>query len=107
MPDEEDSSPPTIGHFSDSIFQANYETVHENQHPYNTRSKYQSNSQNPSPVPNKNTTSNQKKQTKAPKNFFVPDLDYDPIEDFKKLKANISIYELLKFPYIQQKCYRV
>jgi hypothetical protein len=57
--DEEDSSPPTIGHFSDSIFQANYETVHENQQPYYTHSKDQSSSQ-PRPVPNKTTTSNQK-----------------------------------------------
>jgi len=32
---EEESSPNIFGHFSDSIFQANFETVH----PYNTRSK--------------------------------------------------------------------
>jgi hypothetical protein len=32
--EEEESSPNIFGHFSDSIFQANFETVH----PYNIRS---------------------------------------------------------------------
>jgi ribonuclease HI len=32
-----------------------------------------------------------------------PKLDYDVIEDLKKLRANISIYELLKFPFLLQK----
>jgi hypothetical protein len=36
--EEEDSSPNIFGHFSDIIFQANFETIH----PYNTRSKAQS-----------------------------------------------------------------
>jgi hypothetical protein len=35
VPEEEDLSPPIFDHFSDSIFQANFEIVH----PYNTRSK--------------------------------------------------------------------
>jgi hypothetical protein len=35
VPEEEDSSPPIFGHFSDSIFQVNFEIVH----PYNTRRK--------------------------------------------------------------------
>jgi hypothetical protein len=61
-PNEEDSSPPTLGHFSDSIFQANFETVHNNQHPYNTRSKDQPKDQNKSASDtNKNATSKQKK----------------------------------------------
>jgi len=37
VPEEEDSSPLVFGHLSDSIFQANFETVHS----YNTRSKIQ------------------------------------------------------------------
>jgi hypothetical protein len=37
VPEEEESSPNIFGHFSDSIFQANFETFH----PYNTRSKTQ------------------------------------------------------------------
>jgi hypothetical protein len=36
--EEEEASPNIFGHFSNSIFQANFETVH----PYNTRSKTQS-----------------------------------------------------------------
>jgi hypothetical protein len=32
-----------------------------------------------------------------------PNLDYDVVEDLKKLRANISIYELLKFPFLLQK----
>jgi len=32
-----------------------------------------------------------------------PNLDYDVVEDLKKLRANISIYELLKFSFLLQK----
>jgi hypothetical protein len=32
-----------------------------------------------------------------------PKIDYDVVEDLKKLWANISIYELLKFPFLLQK----
>jgi ribonuclease HI len=32
-----------------------------------------------------------------------PKIDYDVVEDLKKLRANISIYELLKFPFLLQK----
>jgi hypothetical protein len=39
VPEEEESSPNIFGHFFDSIFQANFETVH----PYNTKSKTQKN----------------------------------------------------------------
>jgi hypothetical protein len=35
MVEQDESSPNIFGHFSDSIFQANFEIVH----PYNTRSK--------------------------------------------------------------------
>jgi hypothetical protein len=103
-PNEEDSSPPSFRHFSDNIFQANFETVHNNQHPYNTRSKNQPKDQNKSaPDTNKNATSKQTKQVETSKSFSFSDIEYDPIEDFKRLKENISIYELLKFPYIQWK----
>ena len=33
----------------------------------------------------------------------TPVLEYDLIEDMKKLRANISVFELLKFPLILQK----
>jgi hypothetical protein len=93
---EEESSPNIFGHFSDSIFQANFETVH----PYNTRSKT---TNKPS---TENTTTSPPKQSKSaePKQSNVnPNLDYDVVEDLKKLRANISIYELLKFPFLLQK----
>ena len=32
-----------------------------------------------------------------------PSLDYDLVEDLKNLRANISVYELLKFPFLLQK----
>ena len=32
-----------------------------------------------------------------------PNLDYDVVEDLKKLRANIFVYELLKFPFLLQK----
>jgi hypothetical protein len=66
-PDEEDSSPPVFGHLSDSIFQANFETVHKNQHPYNTRSKVQNTS---SPEASKNMISRQPKQIETSRNLF-------------------------------------
>jgi hypothetical protein len=52
---EEESSPNIFGHFSDSIFQANFETVH----PYNTRSKT---TNKPS---SENTTTSPPKQSKS------------------------------------------
>jgi hypothetical protein len=93
---EEESSPNIFGHFLDSIFQANFKTVH----PYNTRSKT---TNKPS---TKNTTTSPPKRSKlveAKQSNVSPKLDYDVVEDLKKLRANISIYELLKFPFLLQK----
>jgi hypothetical protein len=93
---EEESSPNIFGHFSDSIFQANFETVH----PYNTRSKT---TNKPS---SENTTTSPPKQSKpaeTKQSNVNPNLDYDLVEDLKKLRANISVYELLKFPFLLQK----
>jgi ribonuclease HI len=93
---EEESSPNIFGYFSDSIFQDNFETVH----PYNTRSKT---TNKPS---TKNTTTLPPKQSKSveiKQSNVNPNLDYDVVEDLKKLRANISIYELLKFPFLLQK----
>jgi hypothetical protein len=93
---EEESSPNIFGHLSDSIFQANFETVH----PYNTRSK----TANKPPVDN--TTTLQPKPSKSvetKQSNASPKIDYDVVEDLKKLRANISIYELLKFPFLLQK----
>jgi hypothetical protein len=93
---EEESSPNIFGHFSDNIFQANFETVH----PYNTRSKT---TNKPS---TENTTTlppNPSKSAETKQSNVNPNLDYDVVEDLKKLRANISIYELLKFSFLLQK----
>jgi hypothetical protein len=82
--------------------------LHDNQHPYNTHSKYQLNDQNKyASDTNKNTTSKQKKQAETPKNFYVPDLDYDPIEDFKKLKEISLSMSFLSSLTSNIKCYKV
>jgi ribonuclease HI len=93
---EEESSPNIFGHLSDSIFQASFETVH----PYNTRSKATNKppADNTTTLPSIPSKSVETKQTNA-----GPKLDYDVVEDIKKLRANISIYDLLKFPFLLQK----
>jgi hypothetical protein len=93
---EEDSSPNIFGHFSDSIFQAKFKTVL----PYNTRSKTAN-----KPYA-KNTTTSPPKQYKlveTKQSHLNPNLDYDVVEDLKNLRANIYVYELLKFPSLLQK----
>jgi hypothetical protein len=93
---EEEPSSNIFGHLSDSIFQANFETVH----PYNTRSK----DANKPPADNITTLpSIPSKSVETEQTDAGPKLDYDVVEDLKKLRANISIYELLKFPFLLQK----
>jgi hypothetical protein len=91
--EEEESSPNIFGHFSDSIFQVNFETVH----PYNTRRKTQS---KPSFEISTNVPPKHLKQDETKHNLAAPVLEYDLIEDLKKLRANIFVYELLKFPLL-------
>jgi hypothetical protein len=93
---EEESSPNIFGHFSDSIFQANFKTVH----PYNTRSKT---TNKPSSENTTNLPPKQSKPDETKQSHVNPNLDYDLVEDLKKLRANISVYELLKFPFLLQK----
>jgi hypothetical protein len=93
---KEESSPNIFEHFSDNIFQANFETVH----PYNTRNKT---SNKP---PAENTTTAPPKPSKSieiKQSNVSPKLDYDVVEDLNKLRANIYIYDLLKFPFLLQK----
>jgi hypothetical protein len=93
---EEEPSSNIFGHLSDSIFQANFETVH----PYNTRSK----AANKPPADNITTLpSIPSKSVETKQTDDGPKLDYDVVEDLKKLRDNISIYELLKFPFLLQK----
>jgi hypothetical protein len=92
---EEEFSPNIFGHFLDNIFQANFEIVH----PYNTRSK------TTNKTSSENTTTSPPKQSKpaeTKQSNVNPNLDYDVVEDLKKLRANISVYELLKFPFLLQ-----
>jgi ribonuclease HI len=93
---EEEPSSNIFSHLSDSIFQANFETVH----PYNTRSKATNKppANNITTLPSIPSKSVETKQTND-----GPKLDYDVVEDLNKLRANISIYELLKFPFLLQR----
>ena len=47
--------------------------------------------------------SKQPKQTETRQSLVAPVLEYDLIEDLKKLRSNIYVFELLKFPLILQK----
>jgi hypothetical protein len=81
---------------SDNIFQANFEIVH----PYNTRSK----TQNKPPLEaSKNVFPKQTKKNETKQNLAAPILEYDLIEDLKKLREIIYVFELLKFPLSLQK----
>ncbi|MDO5304888.1 MAG: retrotransposon gag domain-containing protein [bacterium] len=115
--DEEDKPPGMINHFDGEDLDVEVESVYTNQHPYNTRSKdatkTASTSQSKDPAPKtKDAVNKQKDYSSGPKTvddsqkaLQIFELDYDPIEDFKKVKANISIYELLKLPSIRQKIF--
>jgi hypothetical protein len=96
MVEEDESSPNIFKHFLDNIFQDNFETVH----PYNTRSKttYKPSSEITTTLPQK-----QSKSTETKQNSVNPSLDYDLVEDLKNIRANIFVYELLKFPFLLQK----
>jgi hypothetical protein len=52
---------------------------------------------------NKNVFTKQSKQAENKQSLAVPVLEYDLIEDLKKMRANIFVFELLKFPLILQK----
>jgi hypothetical protein len=94
--EEEESSPNIFGHFSNNIFQENFETVH----PYNIRSKTQN---KPSSKVSNNVFPKQSKQDEIKLSLATPILEYNLIEDLEKLRANIYVFELLKFPLILQK----
>ena len=50
--------------------------------------------------------SRQPRQIEASRNIVSLDLEYDLVEDPKKLRSNISIFKLLKFPLILLKMLR-
>lgn len=43
---------------------------------------------------------NVNKQSPSTKKSTILDLEYDPIDDLKKIKANIPLYEIWKIPII-------
>jgi hypothetical protein len=94
--EEEESSSNILGHFFDSIFQGNFKTVH----PYNTIIKTQT---KPSFEISTNVSLKHLKQDETKHNLASLVLEYDLIEDLKKLRANIYVYKLLKFPLLLQK----
>ena len=57
----------------------------------------------PSPKTSKNVVSKQPKKTETRKKLVAPVLEYDLVEDLKKLRENILVFELLKFLLILQK----
>ena len=63
------------------------------QHSYNTNSKGHI-SQEPLPS---TSTSNAGKIT-TPKEKVIPEIEYNLIDDLKRAKANISLFELLNIP---------
>ena len=67
------------------------------QHPYNTRNHPTTNDVPSTSQPDKNMSSSKTPNHKE----TIPHLEYDFIEDLKKTRANISMYELMKFPAIQ------
>ena len=75
--------------------------VNVNQHQYNTRSKKSQSSEEPSTTSTDDSstvkTKNQPSNTKSTPSL---DLEYDLVEDLKRIRANISIHELLKLPVI-------
>ena len=78
--------------------------VNVNQHQYNTRSKKDQPSGEPSTTATDNSSAVQTKTQPANiKSAPSLDLEYDLVEDLKKIRANISIYELLKLPVIRDK----
>jgi hypothetical protein len=78
--EEDESSLNIFGHFSNSIFQANFKRVH----PYNSRSKM---TNKPSSEITMNLPPKQSKPAKTKQNYVNPSLDYDLVEDIKKVKG--------------------
>ena len=75
--------------------------VNVNQHQYNTRSKKDQPSGEPSTTATDNSSAVKTKN--QPANIKLApslELEYDLVEYLKKIRANISIYELLKLPVI-------
>ena len=71
--------------------------VFDLQHSYNTRIKGLT-KQDPPPVTSTQGTS----KTVSPKEKVIPEVEYNLVDDLKRSKANISLFELLKIPSIRE-----
>ena len=72
-----------------------------NQHQYNTRSKkYQPPTEPATTVTENSSAIKNKDQPANSKSAHSLELEYDLIEDLKKSRANISLYELIKIHMI-------
>ena len=75
-----------------------------NQHQHNTRSKKDQPSTEPATTaPDNSSAAKDKDQPVISKSAPSLELEYDLIEDLKKSRANISLYELIKIPIIREK----
>ena len=72
------------------------EVVFDLQHYYNTRSKGMTSQDNP-PL---TSTLNTGKAT-LPEEKVIPEIEYNLVDDLKRAKTNISLFELLKIPSIR------
>jgi hypothetical protein len=92
-PDEEDSSPPIFGicrtTYFKQVLKLSILITLEVKHKTNLHPKHVG-----------NVVSKQPKKTETRQNSFAPVLEYDLVEDLKKLRFNTSFFELLKFPLI-------
>ena len=102
--DTEGKPPQVISHFWDTSELTDDEdvaVVNVNQHQYNTRRKKNQSSGEPSTTtPDDSLATKTKNQPSNTKSALCLELEYDLVEDLKKIRANISIYQLLKFPII-------
>ena len=73
------------------------EAIFDLQHSYNTRSKGYTSQDNP---PSTSTPSAGK--AAAPKDKVIPKVEYNLVDDLKRDKANISLFDILKIPYIRE-----
>ena len=74
-----------------------FDVIFNVQHSYNTRSKGQTYQE----IPPSTSTPNVGKLVTA-KQKVIPEIEYNLVDDFKKAKANISLFELLKIPSMRE-----
>ena len=66
------------------------------QHSYNTRSEGQTSQETPP-----STSTSNKGKTTAQKETIIPEIEYNLIDDLKRDNYNISLFKLLKIPYMR------